>query len=69
MLARREDLAFLQLDCTACRSTTLGLAAGGVMDQPAARPPVSGDDVLDMHELLATWTGDLASLLSAEPSP
>jgi hypothetical protein len=32
-------------------------------DLPAAAP-VSSDDVLDMHELLATWRGDLAGLLS-----
>jgi hypothetical protein len=26
-------------------------------------PPISADDVLDMYQLLAGWTGDLASLI------
>ncbi len=67
LLARRDDLAFLEIDCGACLSTTLGFVLGGQSDESAARlegPPVSADDVLDMHELLASWRGDLASLLA-----
>jgi hypothetical protein len=69
LLAWREDLAFLELDCGDCLSTTLGfemvsqaLAEG----HPAPRAPISSDDVLDMHQLLATWRGDLTGLLSGE---
>jgi len=73
LLAWRDDLAFLQLDCSACRSTTLGFVVGGRTDEPgsnpadstgAGAPAITSDDVLDMHQLLATWRGDLAGLLS-----
>jgi hypothetical protein len=65
LLAWRDEIAFLQLDCSGCLSTTLGFAVGG-QPEGAADPelsPVSGDDVLDMHRFLAAWRGDLASLL------
>ena len=73
LLAWRDDLAFIQLDCEACRSTTLGFVVGGRSDGPGSTsidsappgaPPITSDDVLDMHQLLATWRGDLAGLLS-----
>ncbi len=67
LLAWRDDLAFLQLDCSACLSTTLGFVAGGRGDEPVEprrAEPITTDDVLDMHLLLATWRGDLAGLLS-----
>jgi hypothetical protein len=73
LLAWRDDLAFLQIDCGSCFSTTLGFMLGGRTDEPAARPvpaPISADDVLDMHQLLASWRGDLSGLLStADPGP
>jgi hypothetical protein len=82
LLAWRDDLAFLQLDCPACLSTTLGFSIGGrsetaQADSPgaAASPdasgpiaPVSGNDVLDMHQFLAGWQGDLASLVRTRAS-
>jgi hypothetical protein len=73
LLARREDLAFVEIACRGCGSTTLGFlvddAVEGVSD--AARPvaePVTADDVLDMHVALEAWQGDLRSLLDS-PSP
>lgn len=69
LLARRDDLAFLEIDCGACLSTTLGFVLGGQSDDAAMRleaPPVSSDDVLDMHQLLASWRGDLAGLLQSD---
>jgi hypothetical protein len=69
LLALRDDLAFLQLDCGACASSTLGFVLGGRTDAPAPvhdDPPISTDDVLDMHQLLATWRGDLAGLLGSD---
>jgi hypothetical protein len=69
LLAWRDDLAFLQLDCGACASTTLGFVLNGTTDTPAQateREPITSDDVLDMHQLLATWRGDLAGLLRSD---
>ena len=40
ILARRDDLAFVQLDCEACGSVALGL----LMDSPAA----GGEQILDV---------------------
>ncbi len=66
LLARRDDLLFLQVDCSACGSTSLGFLEGdgaiGV-DAAAAGPAISSDDVLDMHALLASWSGGLAGLV------
>jgi hypothetical protein len=84
LLAWRDDLAFVQIDCGGCLSTTLGFVVAGRLDGdngesggPDAQddgPPISSDDVLDMHRFLATWRGDLAGLVDgsgrgrAEPS-
>jgi hypothetical protein len=67
-LARRDDLAFLQIDCPGCASTTLGFVLGGrseTADHGPVADPISTDDVLDMHQLLASWRGDLAGLLGS----
>ena len=69
LLAWRDDLAFLQIDCTSCASTTLGFVVGGRsedVEAASAPEPISSDDVLDMHQLLATWRGDLAGLLGSD---
>ena len=72
-LARRDDLTFIEIDCAACSSSTLGFLLAGQSDEPSptleavpaqAGSPITSDDVLDMHELLASWRGDLADLLS-----
>lgn len=72
VVASREDVCFLRIDCPCCRSTTLGIlqAETGLADGPGVprsrgshgAPPISADDVLDMHEFLATWHGDLETL-------
>jgi hypothetical protein len=71
-LAHRDDLTFIEIDCAACASSTLGFLLAGHTDGPAPTleaghsqgDPISSDDVLDMHELLASWRGDLAGLLA-----
>jgi hypothetical protein len=74
-LAHRDDLTFIEIDCEACASSTLGFVLAGRTDEPAganeratadASDPVSSDDVLDMHELLASWHGDLTDLLARD---
>jgi len=72
MLARRDDLTFIEIDCEACASSTLGFLLAGQTDEPMPRhagDPVTSDDVLDMHELLASWRGDLAELLADDGQP
>ena len=69
LLAWRDDLAFLQIDCESCASTTLGFVLGGRSEdaEPVPAPdPITSDDVLDMHQLLASWRGDLAGLLGSD---
>jgi hypothetical protein len=67
ILAWRDDLAFLEITCRACQSTTLGFVmAGGSASERTSNPdaePISSDDVLDMHQFLARWEGDLAAAL------
>jgi hypothetical protein len=67
LLAWREDLAFLEIDCGACQSTSLGFVMTQASpSEPVANrdaAPISSDDVLDMHEFLARWDGDLAAAL------
>jgi hypothetical protein len=74
-LAHRDDLTFIEIDCEACASSTLGFVLAGRTDEPAtafeqasadAGDPVTADDVLDMHELLASWHGDLTDLLARD---
>jgi hypothetical protein len=69
LLAWRDDLAFLELHCGDCLSTTLGFVMvpqAGAAEHQAPAAPISSDDVLDMHQLLATWRGDLTGLLTGE---
>ena len=69
VLAHRDGLAFLQVDCAACGSTTLAFVPGGrvrlgdAADGPPPGEPVTADDVLDMHELLRGWRGSLSDLV------
>jgi hypothetical protein len=53
--------------CPACGSTGLGFVtdenAVPEVHRLAGGAPMSADDVLDMHELLASWTGDLRTLV------
>lgn len=70
LLARREDLLFLQVECTACGSTALGFLADedllAEFDRETSGPPITGDDVLDMHDFLRGWDGDLESLVGRD---
>jgi hypothetical protein len=67
VLARRDDLLFLEVGCHVCGSTALGFITDSAFrpetDQLAGAEPISGDDVLEMHQLLGSWSGDLVSLV------
>ena len=64
VLASREDVAFAEVPCEECGSVSLAIFARA-SDELAADtlPPVGPDDVLDMHAFLASWTGDLRTLV------
>jgi hypothetical protein len=73
LLARRDDLLFLQVDCPACGSTSLGFVADERVvteaDRLADGTPITSDDVLDMHAFLESWTGDLGALVRPAGGP
>jgi hypothetical protein len=77
LLARRDDLAFVEIACDACGSAALGmiLAENGpdagdpesprsTMSPTVRRsgPPVDANDVIEMREFLDGWDGDFRAL-------
>ena len=82
VLARRDDISFVEIDCPACRSESLGivigddhggLAAGYGEFGPDDRDrfhealPIGPDDVHHVHDLLAR--GGLAALVGRTDPP
>ena len=86
LLAERDGLFFVDLDCSQCGSHTVAIVTieqddaeatiadlprMGAADEhlgeelPAAAAPVTGDDVLEMHEFLAHFHGDVKTLFRA----
>ena len=81
VLAHRDDVAIVELDCTACGSTALGMlltsAPGGqpildVANEPVGREPddrairpITDADVDAIRRDLADWDGDLVGWLDA----
>ena len=77
LLAERDGLFFVDLDCAVCGSHTVAIVTVGSEDaegqiaeipvidddvsrlerRPSGTPPVSADDVLEMHEFLARFRG------------
>ena len=89
LLAEREGLYFLDVDCESCGSQTVAIvtvelddAEASIADlstTPQRRPPlewappgapaVNADDVLEMHEFLARFHGNVTHLFRAAVSP
>jgi hypothetical protein len=83
VLAERDDLAFAELACERCGSTTLAMITGHGSGEPLVdlaepsaiprargdigRRPFDEDDVRAMRELLAAHRGDIRSLLALGP--
>ena len=73
LLAERDDLVFAELACPICGSNSLAIVvraaptpdagASTPRDRRRVRPPVSTDDVIDMHEFLARYDGDLRGIV------
>jgi hypothetical protein len=93
LLAERDGLFFVDLDCARCGSHTVAIvtvetddAEVSIIDAsdielavdlepvhlgealPDNTEPVTADDVLDMHELLTSFNGDMHALLAAGSS-
>lgn len=87
MLAERDGLFFVDLDCAKCGSHTVAIVTVEIDDTsasitdisdlmlspeelreqlgeglPAGAAPVTADDVLEMHEFLAHFSGDVNTL-------
>ncbi len=69
LLARREDLSFIQVDCLGCGSTSLEFVADPDPDavSPMGSEAVTADDVRGMRDFLDGWTGDLRTLVTLPP--
>src|SRR4051812_13001428 len=90
LLAERDGLFFVDLDCSRCGSHTVAIVTVELDDTefsivnasdielevdllpehygealPDNTDPVTADDVLDMHELLAGFDGDIHALLGS----
>jgi len=72
LLAERDDLVFAELGCPSCGSISLAIVVKAAPTPDALVAPESGalggapvgaDDVLDMHEFLAEYRGDVRGLL------
>ena len=87
LLAERDGLFFVDLDCARCGSHTVAIVtveidetsasitdisdlslADGLPEHlgeelPAGAAPVTADDVLEMHEFLSGFEGDVSQLL------
>jgi hypothetical protein len=79
VLASREDLAFVEIDCPGCSSASLGIIVGDAADTdvgpfrgeflPADElrfrdaPPIDRHDVVAMRRLLDRHHGDVRALL------
>ena len=73
VLAERDDLAFVEVDCPSCGSESLAILLGSIGDAPAvsvelsseAGPALGLDDVQAMRTFLAGYRGDLRALVDA----
>lgn len=81
-LGRKNDLWFMALSCPECETNGLVVvilhAEPGSEELPTELVPeefswfegrgvITGDDVLDFHEFLRDYRGDMAELLGDEP--
>lgn len=90
LLAERDGLFFVDLDCTRCGSHTVAIVTVELDDAeatiadlsdilapappvyeppPAHAAPVTADDLLDMHEFLTAFGGDVDRLFDAATRP
>jgi transcription elongation factor Elf1 len=90
LLAEREGLFFVDLDCSRCGSHTVAIVTVELDDSevtievsdvvgedeiehlgeplPVGAAPVTADDVLEMHQFLARYQGNLGELIETGPT-
>ena len=88
LLAEREGLFFVDLDCSRCGSHTVAIVTVEIDESeitievsdvvgedevehlgetlPVGAAPVTADDVLEMHEFLASFKGSFGALLEKD---
>ncbi len=69
VLAQQENRALVRVRCVRCHDENLLQIVLQTDDMPEElladdKPPIAADEVLDLHQLLSSHTGDLVSLLS-----
>jgi len=90
LLAERDGLFFVDLDCSLCGSHTVAIVTVELEDGepsitdlsdlgepqihldeplPSGAAPVTADDVLEMHQFLARFEGDVERLFRAASRP
>jgi predicted RNA-binding Zn-ribbon protein involved in translation (DUF1610 family) len=90
LLAEREGLFFVDLDCSRCGSHTVAIVTVELDESeltievsdavgedeiehlgeplPVGAAPVTTDDVLEMHQFLASYAGNLGELVETGPT-
>ena len=73
-LGKNGDVYKVLVHCPVCNTYGIGTARIGDTarcNPPASappRPPITGDDVLDVHEFLATFDGNFKALFAGDKS-
>ncbi len=66
ILAQRESLIFVDLGCDSCGSQATALVTIQPDDADVDEtPPVTSEDVAEMHDFLADFEGDIADMFRA----
>jgi hypothetical protein len=63
ILASRDDVAFIELDCPACGSEGIGLLIADI--DPEAITPIAPGEAAALIDHLHGWDGDLVGWLEA----
>jgi hypothetical protein len=68
VVAHRDDLVFAELRCEACGSVALGMVSSADVAEPAPPgtsdgPPITAGDVARMRDFLASYRGDVRTLV------
>ena len=68
VLARRDDIAFVEIHCPGCRSESLGIVIAGPTTMPRRGTPPSGRATCTASSAPATRSGSARRCRSARPT-